>query len=97
MLVTIDIGNAEIKMFLLLYFSSDISFVIDKGRLNWVIVIAKEKVGKIKVYILIPYIHIYLVVSIFIIKTKSFVKNFPIIKYIIDFINFSFILISMFY
>ena len=78
--IIIDIGNVDAKIFLLLYLSSDINFEIDNGRLNWVMVIAKEKVGSINVYILIPSIPIYLVVIIFINKPNSLVIKPPIIR-----------------
>ena len=90
-LISSDIGKVENRMFLLLYLSSATNFDIDIGKLNVVIVIAREKVGKISVYRLIPSRPMVLVIIIFMNKPSILVMNPPITKMIVDLINFSFI------
>ena len=88
----IEMGTVENKMFLLLYLSSDTNFDIDIGRLSCVIVIAKEKVGKINMYKLIPSIPTTRVIMTLIKRPNNLVIKPPIIKIIVDMINFSFII-----
>ena len=94
-LTIITIGILENISFLLLYFSSETNLDIEIGKLRLVIVIAKEKVGSIKVYKLIPSIPIVLVAIIFIKRPSTFVISPPIIKMIVDLIKFSFIVKNM--
>ena len=94
--ITMVMGRVENNIFLLLYLSSATNFDIAIGMLRVVIVIAREKVGKISVYRLIPSTPIVLVVITFINNPSSLVINPPNIKMIVDFINFSFIVIFMY-
>ena len=91
MLIIIVIGRVENNRFLLLYFSSDTSLDIAIGILKLVIVIASEKVGRIRVYKLTPSMPIVLVIIIFINRPNNLVMKPPIIRIIVDVINFSFI------
>ena len=91
-LIIIDIGIVLNNIFLLLYLSSDINFDTAIGILRLVIVMAKEKVGSISIYKLIPSIPIVLVIIILMNSPSNLVINPPIIKMIVDLINLSFII-----
>lgn len=76
-------------IFLLLYFSSLTSFDIAVGKDICDKDINNENVGNISIYKLIPSIPIVLVVTILINIPRILVRNPPIIKIIVDLINFS--------
>ena len=83
------IGILENTKFLLLYLSSLTNLETLVGKLNWDKDINKEKVGKINIYKLIPSKPINLVLITLITIPSILVIKPPIIKIIVDFINFS--------
>ena len=83
------IGIAEKTIFLLLYLSSLTSLETLVGRLNCDNDINKEKVGNINMYKLIPSNPINLVLITLITIPNTLVIKPPMIKIIVDLINFS--------
>lgn len=92
MLNNIAIGIIPSTTFLLFLLFSETSFDIATGRDNVAIIMNNPYVGIINIYSPIPSIPIILVVIILIIILSIFVINPPIIRIIVPFINFSFIL-----
>ena len=78
-------------IFLLLYFLDDINTFKAFGKLSWAILLSSNRVGIIIEYKPIPVVPIILVRTIFVSSPSTFVKNPPITKIIVDFINIFFI------
>lgn len=89
------IGITEAKSCLLFLVSSAINFDKAIGRPNCEIPINNEKVGRINMYRPRPVGPIFLEITIFISMPRSLVMRPPIVKMIVDLINFSFIILFM--
>ena len=89
---SIIIGIREKISVLLLTLSSAITLLMATGRDKVQRVIKRLKVGSINIYIPIPSVPIILVAMILIIIPNNLVNPPPIIRIIVDLINFSFIL-----
>ena len=86
-----DISIAVNTIFLLLYFLDDISTFKAFGKLNPAILLRSKRVGIIIEYKPIPVVPIILVNTILVNSPITFVKNPPITRIIVDFINIFFI------
>ena len=90
-------GIIPSTIFLLFLVFSETSFDIAIGSDRVAMVMKRVYVGIISMYSPIPSTPIILVVIILIIILSIFVINPPIIRIIVDFINFSFIVNCMFF
>lgn len=90
-------GIIPSTIFLLFLVFSETSFDIAIGSDRVAMVMKRVYVGIISMYSPIPSTPIILVVIILIIIPSIFVINPPIIRIIVDFINFSFIVNCMFF